>query len=129
MSLRRSVINDQALPLDPAMIAHAVLPHLKERQVFRREIEIADPARRPLCPRTPWRSEQCRITGYEIPPVHSMLIAGQDDGKNLITFSMVLSLSTGHRKSRLVTMSAVGHLRPSQPALPAIGCPLRPESD
>src|SRR5262249_24636471 len=74
MPLRGSVINDQVLPLDPAMIAHAVLPHLEIWQVQWRAIKIANPARRPLCPRTPWRSEQRRSTRYEISPVHSILI-------------------------------------------------------
>src|SRR5215813_2513991 len=72
MILGRPVINDQVLPFDPAMIAHAVLPHLVVWQVQGRGIKITNPARRPLCPRTPWRNKQCRSTRYEIPPLHSI---------------------------------------------------------
>src|SRR5215471_10877723 len=110
MPLGRSVINDQVLPFDPAMIAHAVQPHLEERQVFRVEIKIADPARRPLCPRTLWRNEQCRSTRYEIPPIHSILITGRGRWNNLITFSMGPRTKREH-PSGLGTMSALGHKR------------------
>src|SRR5215468_2449756 len=83
MPLGRPVINDEVLPFDPAMIAHAVLPYLVVWQVQGRGIKIADPARRPLCPRTLWRNEQCRSTRYEIPPLHSILIRLEDDWRKV----------------------------------------------
>ena len=84
--LGRSVINDQVLPFDPAMIAQAVQPHVEHRHVFRRVIKIADPARRPLCPRTSWRNDQRRT--------------GEMNSRRFIPSSRSLR-TTGRRVSRL----------------------------
>src|SRR5258708_30958336 len=58
------------------MTAQAVLPHLEVWQVQGRAIKIANPARRPLCPRTPWRNKQCRSTCYELTPSHVSSLQG-----------------------------------------------------
>src|SRR5712671_4647119 len=58
------------------MIAQAVLPHLEVWQVQGRAIKIANPARRPPRPRTPWRNKQCRSTCYELTPSHVSSLQG-----------------------------------------------------
>src|SRR6476659_637427 len=96
MPLGRPVINDQVLPFDPAMIAQAVLPHLEVWQVQGRAIKIANPARRPLCPRTPWRNKQCRSTCYELTPSHVSSLQGPRLwGKRLALCSAVVGCLEG----------------------------------
>jgi hypothetical protein len=73
--LSRSVINDQVLSFDPAVIAQAVLPHFEDWQVQHRAIEIADPARCHLRPQTRRPCEQRHRSRYEVPTLHSILIA------------------------------------------------------
>jgi hypothetical protein len=75
MPLGRSVVNDQVLPFDPAVIAQAVLPHFEDWRVLESGIKIADPPRWSFCPQGPWRNEQRGSSRYKIPPFHSILIA------------------------------------------------------
>jgi hypothetical protein len=52
--------------------AQALVEHFLDRQIL--EIaKRADPARRPLRPRTLWQNEQRRSSRYELPPLHSIL--------------------------------------------------------
>src|SRR6478609_179909 len=96
MPLGRPVINDQVLPSDPAMIAQAVLRRLEVWQVHGRAIKIANPARRPLCPRTPWRNKQCRSTCYELTPSHVSSLQGPRLwGKRLALCSAVVGCLEG----------------------------------
>jgi hypothetical protein len=74
MALEISVINDQVIALDPAVTAQALVEHFEVLQILE-AAKHADPARRPLRPRTPWRNEQRRSSRYELPPLHSILIA------------------------------------------------------
>src|SRR5258708_17849012 len=94
MPLGRSVINDQVLPFDPAMIAQAVLPHFEEWQVFDHGLKIADPTTCPLRQRMPWRNQQRRTGRNELSPLHSILIAG---GRRSAEYhvSMVVALTAG----------------------------------
>src|SRR6476660_4580401 len=78
------------------MIAQAVLPHLEVWQVQGRAIKIANPARRPLCPRTPWRNKQCRSTCYELTPSHVSSLQGPRLwGKRLALCSAVVGCLEG----------------------------------
>ena len=74
MAFEKSVVDDQVLPLDPAVIAQALLEHFEERQILE-AAKRADAARRPLGSRTPWPNEQRRSRRYELPPPHTILIA------------------------------------------------------
>jgi hypothetical protein len=74
MALEISVVNDQVLALDPAVIAQALVQRFEDWQILEAAQE-ADPARRPLRSGTPWRNEQRRGSCYELPPFHSSLIA------------------------------------------------------
>src|SRR5258708_26446906 len=78
------------------MIAQAVLPHLEVWQVQGRAIKIANPARRPLCPGTPWRNKQCRSTCYELTPSHVSSLQGPRLwGKRLALCSAVVGCLEG----------------------------------
>jgi hypothetical protein len=56
------------------VIAQALVDHFEDRQILE-TAKQADPARRPLRSRTPWANEQRRSSRYELPPLHSILIA------------------------------------------------------
>jgi hypothetical protein len=81
MALEISVVNDEVLPLDPAVIAQAFLKHFVDRQ-NPDAAKRADAARRPLRTRTPWANEQRRNTRYELPPLHSILTSTKETGQN-----------------------------------------------
>jgi hypothetical protein len=74
MALVISVVNDQVLALDPAVIAQTLVEHFEELQILE-AAEQADPARGPLRSRMPQANEQRRSRSYELPPLHSILIA------------------------------------------------------
>ncbi len=73
------MLDNQAFSIDPAVASQPI----KQRQLSLIEVppapitddKKAKPTASTLRTRTPWRNEQCHSPRYELPPLHSILIA------------------------------------------------------
>src|SRR3954447_22990125 len=80
MALEISVVHDQVLAFNPALLLYAAAQLCR---IFETPQE-ANPAGLPLRLHVPWRTEQHRNSRYELAPLHSISSWQlEDDGQNI----------------------------------------------
>jgi len=69
------ILDDQVSSINPAVVSQPLKPRFLNGRLHHIHREKANPTTYPLRPQTLWRNEQRRSSRYELPPLHSILIA------------------------------------------------------
>jgi hypothetical protein len=70
-----TVFDEQVLALDPAPFAQTAAPRVEKNWRIFQNAKASNSARRALGTQSRWRNEQRRSSRYELPPLHSILLA------------------------------------------------------